>query len=188
LMFALGIFVYVGIEHGIATWLSTYLIKTFDIVKTDAAKVVSLYWFSQSVGRFSGIIVLNRLSPPKALSIYAIGCILSLAIAITAPMASVAIVGLALVGFFTSIMFPTIFSLAVNSFEPHQEGTIAGILCTAIIGGAVIPPLMGLIGDVTGYLGWGMFVLGLLCFSYIMFIGIQVNRKESVGLVLGEEV
>jgi fucose permease len=188
LMFALGIFVYVGIEHGVATWVSSYLIGTFDMVKTNAAKVVSLYWFVQSIGRFTGVFVLNRTRPSKALAIYAVGCILSLAVAVTAPTMSLAIVGFALVGFFTSIMFPTIFSLAINSFSPRQEGTVAGILCTAIIGGAVIPPLIGFLGDVTGYLGLGMLGLGILCFSYIMFVGIQVERKTEPDLVLEGEM
>jgi FHS family L-fucose permease-like MFS transporter len=181
LLYALGIFIYVGIEVGVATWISTFLVDKFAIVKVEAAKVVSIYWILQSVGRFTGGFVLNYLAAPKALVVYALGCLASLLIAVLVPAAPVASIAFIAVGFFTSIMFPTIFSLAVNSFGKSQEGTVAGILCTAIVGGAVTTPVIGLISDATTLTN-GLVVAGTVSFLYIAFLGIKsLNSKAASG-------
>ena len=181
LLFALGIFVYVGIEVGVATWISTFLVDKFQIEKTNAAQVVSLYWILQSVGRFTGGFVLNYLEAPKALIVYATGSLISLIVAVLIPSLSIASIAFITVGFFTSIMFPSIFSLAVNSFEKSQEGTVAGILCTAIAGGAFITPAIGFISEkVVGSLANALIIAGTICFAYIAFLGIKaITQKKT---------
>ncbi len=174
-LFAAGIFIYVGIEVAIYTWLATFLIEVHGFEKATAAGYAGLYWALQAVGRFTGGIVLNFLNTSKALILYSIGCLLSLYIATLAPQGygMVSLVAFIAAGFFTSIMFPSIFTLAVNSFGRRQEATVAGILCTSIIGGAVITPIVGVISDVTGSLGTGLIVAGTASLLYLAFVGFK---------------
>lgn len=177
LAYALGIFVYVGIEVGVATWISTYLAKRFALPEIDGAKILSLYWIFQSVGRFTGGFVLNYLEAPKALMVYAFSCLVSLIAAVFAPTITISSIAFISVGFFTSIMFPSIFSLAVNSFEKSQEGTVAGILCTAIVGGAATTPLIGLISEKSS-LANGLLVAGTISFLYIALLGFKALTQK----------
>lgn len=187
LLFAGGIFIYVGIEVGIANWISTYLVDKYTMPAVDAAKIVSLYWALQSVGRFSGGVVLNFLNTSKALILYALGCLISLVVAVYAPTATIASIAFIAVGFFTSIMFPSIFSLAVNSFDKKQEPTVAGVLCTAIIGGAITQLLIGWLSTSVGSLGTSLLITGAVSFVYIAYIGINSlkNSNPSTGAVSG---
>ncbi|OGI22869.1 MAG: hypothetical protein A2287_10380 [Candidatus Melainabacteria bacterium RIFOXYA12_FULL_32_12] len=176
-LFALGIFIYVGIEVGIATWISTFLMENRAVDILLAAKIVSLYWIFQSVGRLIGGFVLNYLPAPKALIEYALAALACLIIAVVAPTANLSMIGFIAVGFFTSIMFPSIFSLAVNSFDKRQEGTVAGILCSAIAGGAITTPVIGFISALTNSLTLGLLVAGTVSFLYIALVGITTLRK-----------
>lgn len=180
LFYALGIFIYVGIEVGIATWIASFLVEVHNFAKSNAAMIVGLYWGFQSVGRFVGGFVLNYLETSKALIVYALGCLISLLIAATSASSTVAVVSFIAIGFFTSIMFPSIFSLAVNSFDKRQEGTVAGVLCTAIVGGAVLAPVIGFIGDKTSSLSLGLIITGTISFLYIALIGLKTLKKPAV--------
>ncbi|MDX1917987.1 MAG: MFS transporter [Candidatus Caenarcaniphilales bacterium] len=180
ILFALGIFVYVGIEVGIANWLSTFLVEMHTMNKVDAAKFVSLYWLLQSIGRFTGGIVLNFIDTSRALILYAAACLISLLLAVFVPIPQAAGWCFASVGFFTSIMFPSIFSLAVNSFDKSQEGTVAGILCTTIVGGAVTTPLIGVISDTSGSLATGLVVSGAVSFIFIGIIGLRTLASKDL--------
>jgi FHS family L-fucose permease-like MFS transporter len=177
LLYALGIFVYVGIEVGIATWISTFLLNKFQLPELDGAKVLSMYWIFQAVGRFSGGLVLNYLPTPKALIVYALACLSCLMIAVFAPTALLSSVFFIAVGFFTSIMFPSIFSLAVNSFDKKEEGVVAGILCTAIVGGSVTNLIIGSISQASS-LANGLIIAGIISFLYIAFVGFKSLGKS----------
>lgn len=172
-MFALGIFIYVGIEVGAATWIPTYLVENHGVDKILAAQIVSMYWIFQSVGRIVGGFTMNYVSAPKALVGYSLACLASLIFAVFAPTANMSSILFIAVGFFTSIMFSSIFSFAVNSFDKSQEGVVAGILCTAIVGGAVTAPFIGFVASLTNSLGIGLIVGGAISFLYIAFIGLK---------------
>ncbi len=182
LLFAFGIFIYVGIEVGIANWISTFLVDKHKFTVTDAGKIVSLYWALQSVGRFTGGFVLKVLEAPKALIAYSIACLgllVAACLASSGSLASIAFIG---IGFFTSIMFPSIFSLAVNSFDKSKESTVAGILCTAIIGGAVTQLLIGFISEkLTHSLALSLIINGVISFAYIAFIGFRSLKNNSLS-------
>jgi fucose permease len=194
MLFALGIFVYVGIEVGVASWISNFilghyqdkageLIAGFKVDPIHVGYVVALYWAFQSVGRFTGGLVLRVLSAPKALIIYSLAGLGLLVAAVTVKSATVAAAAFIGVGFFTSIMFSSIFSLAVNSFDKRQEGTVAGVLCTAIVGGAVTAPLIGYLASVTHSLSWGLIIAGIVSFLYIAFVGARsLNAPASPAL------
>lgn len=179
-MFALGIFIYVGIEVGIATWISTFLVDKHDFLKSTAAQVVGLYWGFQAIGRFTGGIILNYLNTSKALILYAFGCLISLLLAVTAPSASLSAISFISVGFFTSIMFPSIFSLTINSFDKREEGTVAGILCTTVVGGAILAPVIGFLTKVTS-LGASLAIVSILSFGYIAFLGFKTLPKKPIN-------
>ena len=178
IMFAMGIFVYVGIEVGVATWISTFLVDKFDMMKSTAAMVVGLYWGFLALGRFAGGILLNYLNTSKALLLYAIGAFISLTLAVVAPDKMVSAICFILVGFFASIMFPSIFSLCVNSFDKKEEGAVAGILCTTIVGGAVTAPVIGFLDKLTS-LPIALIIVGVLSFGYIGFIGLKTLPKKG---------
>ena len=178
IMFAMGIFVYVGIEVGVATWISTFLVDKFDMMKSTAAMVVGLYWGFLALGRFAGGILLTYLNTSKALLLYAIGAFISLTLAVVAPDKMVSAICFILVGFFASIMFPSIFSLCVNSFDKKEEGAVAGILCTTIVGGAVTAPVIGFLDKLTS-LPIALIIVGVLSFGYIGFIGLKTLPKKG---------
>lgn len=178
IMFALGIFVYVGIEVGVATWISTFLVDKFDMMKNTAAMVVGLYWGFLALGRFAGGILLNYLNTSKALLLYAIGAFISLTLAVVVPDKMISAGCFILVGFFASIMFPSIFSLCVNSFDKKEEGAVAGILCTTIVGGAVTAPVIGFLDKLTS-LPVALIIVGVLSFGYIGFIGLKTLPKKD---------
>jgi len=180
LLFALGIFIYVGIEVGVYQFLSKFLIHEHNFVLTYAVSMAGLYWLFQTGGRFTGGVVLNFLNTSKALILYAFGCLASLLVAALTPVGTISMWAFIAVGFFTSIMFPCIFSLAINSFDKRQEGTVAGIICTAIAGGAVLPIIIGYIADKTGSLSTGLISVGAVSFLYIAFIGLATLGKTPV--------
>jgi fucose permease len=179
LIFAMGIFIYVGIEVGIATWISTFLHENHGIDILKAAQVVSLYWIFQSIGRFMGGFVLNYMPTPKALVLYSLAALSALIVAVNAYSFELASISFITVGFFTSIMFPCVFSLAVNSFDKREEGTVAGILCTAIVGGAATAPFIGYIAKLTNSLGTGLVVASAISFLYLAFVGIKSLREQT---------
>ncbi len=178
IMFAMGIFVYVGIEVGVATWISTFLVDKFEMLKSSAAMVVGLYWGFLAVGRFTGGILLNYLNTSKALLLYAIGAFVALVFAVVVPDKMVSAACFILVGFFLSIMFPSIFSLCVNSFDKKEEGAVAGILCTTIVGGAVTAPIIGFLDKLTS-LPVALIIVGLISFGYIGLIGVKTLPKKG---------
>ena len=177
-MFSMGIFVYVGIEVGVATWISTFLVDKFEMLKSSAAMVVGLYWGFLAVGRFTGGILLNYLNTSKALLLYAIGAFLALLLAVVVPDKMFSAACFILVGFFLSIMFPSIFSLCVNSFDKKEEGAVAGILCTTIVGGAVTAPIIGFLDKLTS-LPVALIIVGLISFGYIGLIGVKTLPKKG---------
>lgn len=168
ILFFIGIFAYVGTEQGVANWISKFLATYhgFD-PQTTGADAVSYFWGLLTAGCLLGLVFLKLFDSRKVLIGFAAAALLSLTIGLFGP-ASMALYGFPLVGFFASVMWAVIFSLALNSVDKHH-GSFSGILCTAIIGGAVVPLLIGWLGDSFG-LRTGMFIL-YLTLGYILSIG-----------------
>lgn len=143
----LGIFLYVGAEVAIGSILANYLMQpdTLALSPQAAGARVALYWGGAMVGRFIGAALLRRFPPSTVLATAAIATILLLALAAgtTGAISGYALVA---IGLFNSIMFPTIFSLASEKLGPRAaEGS--GLICMAIVGGAIIPLLLGVVAD-----------------------------------------
>lgn len=169
ILFFIGIFCYVGTEQGVSYWLSEFL-KTYhgyDPI-TVGASIVGWFWGMMSIGCLVGLVLLKLYDSRKIL----IGAVLSAVIFLTVSLfaaGEVALYTFPMVGFSLSVMWSIIFSLALNSVESHH-GSFAGILCTAIIGGAVVQLIVGWLGDTLG-LRYGMAFV-YLTLAYIFSIGI----------------
>lgn len=161
-------FAYVGSEQGTADWISKFLAQYhgFDPHIAGAA-AVSWFWGLMTVGCFFGMILLKAFDSRRVLIGFAIGALLALSAALFGP-AGVSLYAFPAIGFFASIMWPNVISLALNSVSEHH-GSFAGILCTGIVGGAVVPLIIGRLGDLAG-LRVGMMVL-YLTFGCILSIG-----------------
>lgn len=175
--FALGalcIFVYVGAEVAIGSLLVAYLMQdnVLGLGEQAAGKHVPFYWGGAMVGRFIGAYLLKVFSPGKVLACAAAAVISLLAISASTdgPASGWALLG---VGLFNSIMFPTIFSLASEKLgERAPEGS--GVICVAIVGGAVVPPLTGHVADLTS-LKLAL-IVPALCYACILYYGWYARR------------
>ncbi len=167
-LYFIGIFAYVGTEQGFANWMSKYLVvyHGYDplLVGADA---VSSFWGLLTAGCVLGLILLKFFDSRKILIWFTSASILSLTLALFGT-AKMALYGLPAAGFFLSVMWSIIFSLALNSVEKHH-GSFSGILCTGIVGGAFVPLIIGGLGDLFG-LKIGMMFL-YVTLGYIMSIG-----------------
>jgi len=167
---AVAIFVYVGAEVSIGSFLVNYLsepsIAAMD--KATAANYVAWYWGGAMVGRFLGFFVMRVIKPGTLLAFNSAGSVLLLICTMTLT-GKVAMWSILLVGLCNSIMFPTIFSLAVHGLGMNtSQGS--GILCLSIVGGAILPVIQGVLADTIGV--QNAFVLPLVCYLYIIYYGL----------------
>lgn len=171
---ALGIFCYVGAEVAIGSYLINFmgLPEVAGFEEAAAAKYISIYWGGAMVGRFIGSAVLSKYNPGKVLAFNAT-CAFLLVITGTFLNGQVAMWALLSVGLFNSIMFPTIFTLAIDKLGIHTpQGS--GILCMAIVGGAVLPLVQGTLADMIGlHLSY---LFPSLCYLYILFYGLKGSK------------
>jgi MFS transporter, FHS family, L-fucose permease len=153
------VFAYVASEQGTADWISTFLARYhgFDPHSTGAA-AVSWFWGLMTAGCFLGMILLKAFDSRRVLLGFSVCALACLTAALFGP-ATVSLYAFPAIGFFASIMWPTVISLALNSIAEHH-GAFAGILCTGIVGGAIVPLIIGRIGDLAG-LRTGMSLLYL---------------------------
>jgi FHS family L-fucose permease-like MFS transporter len=168
---AAGIFLYVGGEVSIGSFLINFMAdpSIAGLTHEQAASYVSLYWGGAMVGRFIGFAVMRIVSPGKTL---AFNACLAIALVVTAIVAdgAVAMWAILAVGLCNSIMFPTIFSMALHGLGKHT-GQGSGILCMAIVGGALVPFAQGLMADTMGLRI--SFVVPALCYAFIVFFGLK---------------
>jgi FHS family L-fucose permease-like MFS transporter len=163
------VFAYVGSEQGTADWISKFLSQYHGYdPHTTGASAVSWFWGLMTAGCFVGMILLKAFDSRRVLLGFSVGALCTLSAALFGP-ATVSLYAFSLIGFFASIMWPTVISLALNSVSEHH-GSFAGILCTGIVGGAVVPLIIGRLGDVVG-LRAAMMVL-YLTFGCVLSVGL----------------
>lgn len=182
---AIGIFVYVGAEVSIGSFLVKYFVNLDPtMLEVEAGKMVSFYWGGAMVGRFIGSAVQRKIKPGTVLGFNAIMASLLVIMSMLND-GKVAMWSILLVGLFNSIMFPTIFSLAIRGLGKHT-GQASGILCMAIVGGAVVPVLQGLLADNIGI--HHAFILPVLCYWYIAYYGFKGSVPSFEKAQLAVEV
>ena len=171
---ALGIFIYVGAEVSIGSFLAKFIADPVigNMTLQSATKMVTFYWAGMMVGRFAGSYVMQKMVPNKLLIAAGAGgfLVVLLAVLTTGHLAMWSILA---VGLFNSIMFPTIFTLGVAELGP-LTGRGSGLLVQAIVGGALFPVLMGHFAD--GYGIHKALLLPCLCYLYIVFYGMSGFR------------
>jgi len=174
---AIGIFTYVGAEVSIGSFLVNYfnLPEIADLSAKTAAGFVSFYWGGAMIGRFLGAPLLRRFRPGSLLALCATVAVIlvgaSMLLGGHAAMWTILAVGL-----FNSIMFPTIFSLGVAELGP-LTGSGSGLLNMAIVGGAILPVIQGVIADQVGL--HHAFILPVLCYLYILYYGLSGSKPNS---------
>ncbi|MBA2403315.1 MAG: sugar MFS transporter [Bdellovibrionales bacterium] len=168
----LGIFTYVGAEVAIGSFLVNYVMENVAMVETEAANYIAFYWGGAMVGRFLGIYTLKLFSPGKVLCFHSLLAIAFIVLSINSS-GMLAVYSMIAVGLCNSIMFPTIFTLAIKGLEKSAEKA-SGLLATAILGGAIIPLFTGWMADTNGLRL--AFILPMVCYAYIAFYGFKARK------------
>ena len=170
----LGIFFYVGGEVAIGSFLVNYMKDLVGFTAEQAGKFLMFYWGGAMVGRFIGAAVLRFIKPSRVLAFNATIVCLLLVVTMVSK-GHVAMWSVLAIGLFNSIMFPTIFTLAIAKLGRHTSSG-SGLLCAAIVGGALVPPLMGRVADMIG-LHFSFFV-PLICYLYIFYYGFKGSTPK----------
>lgn len=174
LLGAVGIFVYVGAEVSIGSFLINFFGEAHiaGLSEAEAASLITYFWGGAMVGRFIGAFLMQRIKASSILSFNAVAAAGLVIVAIVFE-GYVALYAILMVGLFNSIMFPTIFSLALTGLGSRtSEG--AGLLCLAIVGGAIIPLFQGIAADLIGI--QLSFIIPALCYFYIFYYGMRGYR------------
>ncbi|MBT4928340.1 sugar MFS transporter [Porticoccaceae bacterium] len=162
---ALAIFLYVGGEVSIGSFLVNYFAESSigGLSHAEAGEMVAYYWGAAMIGRLVGAAAMNYVAPTKYLSVNALIAIVMIIVSMNTT-GSTAMWSILAVGFFNSIMFPTIFTLAVKGLGSlTSKGS--GLVCQAIVGGALIPLVQGVAADMIGI--QLSFIVPMLCYIYI---------------------
>ncbi len=180
---AVAIFLYVGGEVSIGSFLVNFLgeQQVAGMPAAQAASYVSVYWGGALIGRFIGFAVMRVVSPGKALAFNALLAI-ALVLAAIFGRGQAAMWAILAVGLCNSIMFPTIFSMALHGLGRHT-GQGSGILCMAIVGGAIVPFLQGWLADRIGV--QPSFFVPAACYGFILFFGVKYANLHRQGATTG---
>jgi FHS family L-fucose permease-like MFS transporter len=206
---AIGIFVYVGGEVAIGSSIANYLAldnighlvspsivpdaaARYHAALAEAARYISLYWLGAMVGRFIGSALLQKIKPGKLLALSAVLAALLVTVSVFSN-GHLAMWSILAVGLFNSIMFPCIFTMGIAELGP-LTGDGSGIMNMAIVGGAVIPWLVGQAADLInrshypamtqGETSWGQgihyaLIIPTLCYVYILFFALSGSKPNS---------
>jgi len=180
LLGAVAIFLYVGAEVSIGSFLVNYFShdETGGMTEQNAGKLLSFYWGGAMVGRFIGSYVLSKVRPNRALGVVAIVACALVSISILS-FGHLAVWSILLVGLFNSIMFPTIFTLGIAELGPIT-GEGSGLLVAAIVGGAILPLLEGRLADSIGI--HHAFIIPAICYVYIAYYGFRGSRPTRTAV------
>ncbi len=180
-LFFLGIFAYVGTEQGIANWISEFLRTYHGLApEVEGARTVGMFWGMMTVGCFLGLGLLKLMDSKLVLGIFTSAAIIILTFTLFGSV-KFALFGFAALGFCLSVMYAIIFSLALNSVSKYH-GSFAGILCTAIAGGAIFSLLVGKLKDMIGLqLGMVLLYLPLAYILSIAFWARPIVSNATIG-------
>lgn len=176
-----AIFLYVGAEVSIGSFLVNYFGQSniAGLNEREASKLVSYYWGAAMIGRFFGAYLTRIISPSLVLAFNAVVVMVLLCTTISTT-GDVALWSVIAVGFFNSIMFPTIFILGIRGLGPLTSRG-SGLLCQAIVGGALLPVIQGLVADASSI--QFSFIVPLFSYVYICFYGFYTYKKFNKSAV-----
>jgi len=171
-------FCYVGAQVGVASFIIRFAEFTLPGTREKAAAhYLQAHLAGFMIGRFTGSAVMQKVAPPRLLSVFASGSLLCLVIILFAVGAA-PVWAIVLLGFFHSIMFPTIFALSLKNLGPYTK-LGSSVLVMAIIGGAVCPVIMGRISDVSNI--QHAFVVPLICHAFVFYFAMWGYRPTTVA-------
>jgi len=180
LMMVPSIFLVVGIDVGFNYFSGKYLTARFGFEEVSAQSGRSVYFFGRMLGTFAGALILTKLSSTKGFLYSAILSIITILLIMIIPASKAAAwILVFLIGLGVANIFPLVFSLTVQKF-PGRSNEISGLMMMAISGGALIPPVMGLVSDSLGVVP-GMGVL-LFCAAYLLIVSWIIIRKKMVNI------
>ena len=172
---AVSIFLYVGVEVGLASIAPNYF-KTqgIDTLKS-ASFLVALYWGGALVGRLLGSWMLTKIRSGHLLGVFGFAALFFVGVSMVTH-GQIAIWAIVLCGFFNSIMFPNIFALGIAGLGPlTSKGS--GLIMTAVVGGAVVPYLIGKLADATGSIQIA-FIIPAICYLFIAYYGLWGSKPS----------
>ncbi len=175
-MMVLGIFLVVGIDVGINAFSGQFMLAKFQSAQTFAESGRSVYFFGKMLGTFGGAILLAKLSARRFFIGSAIAGLASLLALILAPTDVTAMVMIFVAGLGIANIFPIIFSLTVGKY-PTRSNEISGLMIMAVCGGAILPPFMGWISDLTGNVTASMYVL-VAAVLYLLFVSLFSGKSK----------
>ncbi len=190
--YSLGIFLYVGGEVGVSSYIVTYMNKVHGVSSTDSfwqkgsllysafpsktALVVGAFWLFQAIGRLIISPLMKHVGEKKIFITHSLGTVVALLFVIFGN-STVSLIAFVLVGYFTCASFTALFSATINSFN-ENHGTISGILGTAIVGGAFVGWLVGAVGEVSN-MQWAM-LINVLAFGYVFYLAVMGKGKLDI--------
>ena len=174
---ALAIFLYVGGEVSIGSFLVNYFSEESiaGLSTADAGEIVAYYWGAALIGRLVGAALMNYIAATKYLAVNALIAMVMILVSMNTT-GSVAMWSILAVGFFNSIMFPTIFTLSVNGLG-SMTSKGSGLVCQAIVGGALVPLIQGLAADTVGI--QMSFAVPLVCYIYIGWYALRGAQVKA---------
>ena len=170
-------FFYVGAQVGIWSYFINFAQDLTGAPEKTAANYLGFSLIAFMIGRFTGVALMGRIAPQRLLALYAVLNVL-LCIAAAGAEGMAAVIALGATSFFMSIMFPTIFALGIKDIGEHAK-IGSSLIVMAIIGGALFPPLMGLISDLTASIQYAMLVPAV-CFAVVFYFG-RSGHKPAAG-------
>ena len=182
LLYFFAIFAYIGTEQGICNWMSKFLnsYHGYD-VRTTGAQCIAMFWGIMTFSGITGLILLKIFDVRKILSVFIVLAIITDTLALFGT-AKISLIAFSACGFSLSLMYPCTYSLALNSVREHH-GAFAGILCSAIFGGAIIPLLIGAMGDIFGLrAGMSVTYLTLLFLLYVAMTARPIVHNKTINL------
>ncbi|MGH9521842.1 MAG: L-fucose:H+ symporter permease [Terriglobales bacterium] len=176
-------FFYVGAQVGVASFVIRFAQHT---VPGMTARIAAYYLLGHQIGfmsgRFAGSALMKRIAPARLLTAFAAGCLICVTVALISS-GIVPVYAVVLIGFFHSIMFPTIFALGIKNLGPLTKRG-SSLMVMAIIGGAIFPAIMGRISDASNI--QTAFIIPLICYVYILYFAVRGYRPSmTANTVIG---
>ncbi len=171
-------FFYIGAQVGVASFVIRYAQHTHaGMLDTQAANYLKLHLLGFMIGRFAGSALMRKIQPAHMLAAFAVGCVVSV-VPVIFMGGTAALIGIVLLGFFHSIMFPTIFALSIRHLGPYTKRG-SSFVVMAILGGAVFPALMGRISDASNI--QLAFLAPLVCYLFVLYFAVRGYRVRHTA-------
>jgi fucose permease len=175
LFLVLGIFLSVGAEVGLNSNIANYIQNIFKITLEEASFVISYYYTALMIGRLGGAILLSRLNPRKFLVIISFFSFASLLLFVNAPNLTFAKIAIFFTGLGSANLFPIMFSINIDH-KPERANELSGLMIMSVVGGAVIPPLMGVVNVKFGLMA--CMYIPVICLIYVLGVSLFLIRRK----------